>query len=52
MQLVLEAVLAIQAGAGPHLLAERLRAMTPQQAERPQRAKPEAGDELELQDAA
>jgi len=52
MQLVLEAVLAIQAGAGPHLLAERLKAMTPQQAERAPRKAAEPDDELELTDAA
>ncbi|GAA4158458.1 flagellar motor protein [Gryllotalpicola daejeonensis] len=60
MQLVVEAVLAIQAGAGPHLLAERLRAMTPQTPKREARAKdrtgddddPQSGAELELQDAA
>jgi chemotaxis protein MotA len=53
MQLVLEAVLAIQAGAGPHLLAERLRAMTPQAPAKPQKAKQdEPGDELELSEAA
>ena len=51
-QLVLEAVLAIQAGAGPHLLAERLRAMSPGAAPRPERGRPEPAPELELQDAA
>jgi len=57
MQLVFEAVLAIQAGAGPHLLAERLRGLAPDAASAKKKAQrshdpQNVADLLEFEDAA